>query len=272
MVNTLVLYHANCRDGWCAAWLMKQAFPAAELVPVQYGEDHPDVTGKAVFIVDFSYPRDVLLRMRDICKSITVLDHHKTAEAELADLDFCVFDMKKSGGRLTWEFLWDNELLSDSFNDTIPTPWLVEYTEDRDLWRWKLRYSKEINAALWSHPMDLPTWDALHRIDPLKTMVSEGAAILRYQQQVVDEHVTHATEQELAGYKVLGVNATTLFSDIAGKLAAGRPFGFAWFYNEHGQKVYSLRSRDNGMDVSEIAKQFGGGGHKHAAGFQTNPR
>ncbi|MCL4441069.1 MAG: DHHA1 domain-containing protein, partial [Firmicutes bacterium] len=32
-----------------------------------------------------------------------------------------------------------------------------------------------------------------------------------------------------------------------------------------------LRSRQNGVDVSEIAKAFDGGGHQAAAGFQLSP-
>ena len=31
-----------------------------------------------------------------------------------------------------------------------------------------------------------------------------------------------------------------------------------------------LRSTDDGLDVSEIAKQYGGGGHRNAAGFRMD--
>lgn len=39
----------------------------------------------------------------------------------------------------------------------------------------------------------------------------------------------------------------------------------------HGrcERVYSLRSREGGINVAEIAKAHGGGGHKNAAGFRA---
>lgn len=99
-------------------------------------------------------------------------------------------------------------------------------------------------------------------------LVCEGAAILRVEKQMVDRHVRNAVEVEFGGYKVLGVNATVLHSEVAGELARGMPFGVCWFERADGFRVYSLRSDENGVDVSEVAKQFGGGGHPRAAGCQ----
>ena len=43
----------------------------------------------------------------------------------------------------------------------------------------------------------------------------------------------------------------------------------SWFRHRDGNYIYSLRSRaDSGIDVSAIAKKYGGGGHKNAAGFK----
>ncbi|WP_224794071.1 DHHA1 domain-containing protein [Pseudomonas fluorescens] len=33
--------------------------------------------------------------------------------------------------------------------------------------------------------------------------------------------------------------------------------------------MFSLRSTDEGMDVSEVASQYGGGGHRNASGFRV---
>ena len=64
------------------------------------------------------------------------------------------------------------------------------------------------------------------------------------------------------------VNATVLFSDIAGELAKDRPFGACYFDRGDGKRQWSLRSRDGGIDVAEVAKANGGGGHRNAAGFE----
>lgn len=255
----LVLYHASCADGFCAAWVARLAMPPAECVPVHYGQEPPDVTGREVYIVDFSYKRPTLELMNGLAESLIVLDHHKTAQAELDGLEYCRFDMGKSGGRLAWEYFYPGE----------PSPWLVDYTEDRDLWRWKLPRSREVSAALASHPHDYSLWNLWgHTVAPPTSLVMEGEAILRYQAQQVESACRNAYEIELAGHKVLAVNTTTLTSEVAGKLAEGRPFGAAFFIRADGKKQWSLRSRDGGIDVSEVAKAHGGGGHRNAAGFE----
>lgn len=259
-MKLLVLYHANCWDGFCAAWICHSVHGKAEYVPVQYGQMPPDVTGRDVLIIDFSYPREQLLAMKAAANSLEVLDHHKTAAEALAGLDFCVFDQSKSGGRLTWE----------KFYGSRPSPWLVDYTEDRDLWTWKLPASREINASLRTLPLDFDAWDLLNaNPDATSIMRTEGAAILRAEKMIVDQHVRNAHEIVIDGHKVLCVNATSLHSEIAGELAKGRPFGVCWFEGDDNERVYSLRSRAEGIDVSEIAKAHGGGGHRNAAGFRV---
>lgn len=267
--RALVLYHADCNDGFCAAWVARQSMPNAEFVPVQYGQEPPPTAGRRVYILDFSYPREVMLSIAKDADFLFIGDHHKTANDALAGFAlqvwddfqktvFVHFDMEKSGGRLAWEHFFPGKEAS----------WLVKYTEDRDLWRWELPKSREISAAMSSYPRDFEVWESFS----IPALQSEGAAILRYQQQVVESLASKATEIELDGHKVLCVNATTMISEVAGKLAEGRPFGVTWFEDANGDRIYSLRSRDGGVDVSEIAKKHGGGGHRNAAGFKEAPK
>lgn len=110
----------------------------------------------------------------------------------------------------------------------------------------------------------------LNTVDTIKGfagLVNEGEAILRYQAQLVESAVANAIEIELDGYKILAVNATCLISEICERLAQGKPFGASYFIHGDGRKIWSLRSREGGIDVSEIAKRHGGGGHRAAAGF-----
>lgn len=293
MNNPIVLYHGNCWDGFCAAWLLRKVYPDAEFIPVQYGQEPPVVAEdkeRLLFVVDFSYPRNVMFRIGAMRPGgLVVLDHHKTAQAALDGLSeeltcnncgSCevVFDMNKSGARITWEWIWRNHfgkkyssLLNTETGEVLyldVAPWLVNYTEDRDLWRWKLPHSKAITTCLRSHPLDFNLWDIFEKIDP-KTLVNEGEAILRSEATMIENHVRHAREIEMDGHRILAVNATVLFSDIAGELATnGRPFGAAYFDRGDGKRQWSLRSTDAGVDVSEIAKAHGGGGHRNAAGFE----
>lgn len=272
----LVIYHANCWDGFCAAWLLRKEMPDAEFHPAHYGTEPPNhsvLSGRQVFIVDFSYKRAVLSQMAQVCNRIIVLDHHKTAEEELKGLECpglsITFDVTKSGGRLTWEYLCSGGLSSWA---NIRCPWLVDYTEDRDLWLHKLDWSREINAYIRSFPLSFEQWDKFDAIGPgcekWDTWIDAGGAILRREKQIIDDHIRHARKIEMDGHKILAVNATVLFSDIAGELAKGQPFGACYFDRFDGKRQWSLRSTDDGVDVSAIAKQHGGGGHRNAAGFE----
>lgn len=274
-MRPLVIYHANCWDGFCAAWVARKALGAIDAVPAHYGQSPPDVADRVVYVLDFSYPREVMERLVTNARRTVVLDHHKTAMAALDGLHQpetgidVWFDMNKSGGRLAWDWFTLNgyELLTPN---APRTPWLVDYTEDRDLWRHALEGTEEINAALRSYPLNFELWDQFEQKDPRSTFYYEGAAIRRAERQIIDSHVRNARECEMDGYRVLSVNATVLFSEIAGKLAKGRPFGACYFDRHDGKRQWSLRSDENGLDVSIIAKQRGGGGHVHAAGFEES--
>lgn len=256
----LVIYHGpECPDGFCAAlaaWL--RYGDAAEYVPAQYGEPPPEVRGRCVDVLDFSYSRRMLKAMNELAETLLVLDHHKTAEAELAGLPYCRFHSDRSGAMMAWEH----------YHPDKEPPRLFQYVQDRDLWRWALPKSREVSAAIASYPKRFNIWAewlALSDDEWWSKFAADGEAILRYQEMVVAQHVARATETEMGGHKIPMVNATLLQSEIAGKLAEGRPFGAVWFTD--GRKIWSLRSRDDGVDVSVIAAQFGGGGHKNSAGF-----
>lgn len=258
-MKPLILFHANCTDGFTAAWVAWRACDReAEIVPCSYGDPPPDVVGREVYIVDFSYPRAVLEVMAAAAKSLLVLDHHKTAEEALRGLPYCRFDMARSGARMAWDYFHPNE---------APPP-LVAYVEDRDLWRWALQGSKAVSAFTHSVKRDLVTWDGLYRLTA-EEMAWRGEAILTYQETLVESLVKNAREVEIGGFKVLAVNAPVLQSEIGERLAKDHPFGAVWFEGGNGDRYWSLRSRPpTGIDVSAVAKSLGGGGHAQAAGFK----
>lgn len=294
-MRTIVIYHGGgCADGFCAAWLFSKAYPGAEFMPMNYGDPVPDVYCARVFLLDFSWKRAEMVKLIEKATQVTVIDHHQTAEAELAGLAAdpkwssnptppeIIFDMNHSGAWLAYEWLVKNipnYTMKFALLGTTPpllVPDLVKYVEDRDLWRFAMPNSREVNAALRTYPHEFPEWDRIN-IEMQSggsrgRFISEGAGILRAEAAVVASHVKHAREVQIGGHIVLAVNATTLMSEIAGELAAGRPFGACWFDrpepNGTLKRVWSLRVRDGDFDVSAVAARYGGGGHKRAAGFQ----
>jgi len=265
MSDRVVLYHGpGCADGFCSAYVCWTVYgAAAEYVEVQYSQPPPDVTGKDVLIVDFSYPRAVLLEMAAKAKSIHVLDHHVSAQRALDGLDFCTFDMNESGATLTWKALRPGEEM----------PKLVAYVRDRDLWKWELPNSKEISAWVSVEARSFDVWErlatALETDSERQDVVFDGAAILRHIDAYVESTAKNARLYAIAGVAVPVVNAPGMMvSELVDKLAESAAFAVGWHQLSDGRFKYSLRSRGaDGLDVSEIAERFGGAGHRAAAGF-----
>jgi oligoribonuclease NrnB/cAMP/cGMP phosphodiesterase (DHH superfamily) len=264
-----VIYHKNCYDGITAAWVCRSALGDASYLPASYGDPVPEFSPEdEVYIVDFSYPRDVLEKIHSTVKTLWVLDHHKTAQAALEGLDYCIFDMNRSGAGIAWDFFYPG----------IPRPKLVDYVEDRDLWNWKLPFSHEINAFTSSYPMEFVELDAndASLASNFKKCVQLGGAILRYANQKVEEAIKNGTQwRELGGYSIPCVNVPYhMGSDVGHRLLEihpEAPFSGYYLFTANGDEQWGLRGRDSDdFDVSTIAKQYGGGGHKKASGFLMN--
>lgn len=260
MKNRLVIYHAHCIDGFTAAWAAWTLYGDrdTEYVAARYGDLPPLTAGRDVVIVDFSYPRDVMLAIGQFAKSVFVLDHHKTAEEALRGLPFAVFDMNRSGAGLAWDVLQEG----------ATRPWLIDYVEDRDLWRFKLPCSRAVSERVGVTPQTFSAWSDLS-LEMVEDVAHEGEVLLLAVESYLRSARKNAREMEWFGERVLCVNTTTQTSELVGLLAEDRPFAVGWFQREDGQYVYSLRSREAGADVSALAKHMGGGGHRNAAGFTS---
>lgn len=271
-----VVFHSNCYDGFTAAWVARQRFSwqQVEFIPASYGDPIPEFSqGDEVYIVDFSYPRDVLEKIHDTVSLVQVLDHHHTAKEALSGLDYCLFDMERSGAKLAWDYF------TQIVGKEVPTPPLVAYVEDRDLWRWKLPNSREINHYISSFPMTFESWDRLNKDlsgSSFETCVNIGEAIARYSDLKVEEAIKNGTQwREIGGYSIPCVNVPYHMGSTVGnrllELHPSAPFSGYYLFNSKGDEQWGLRGRDSDdFDVSEIAKQYGGGGHKKASGFLMN--
>lgn len=285
MHKTYVLYHGNCYDGFGAAWAAwKRLGYRPAYIPVSYGQPPPEMPDcERLYILDFSYGPGDLANLIDRIPHVTLLDHHKTAEATLvgvgdpvdpAHIDnppkgfFVRFDMKESGASLAWNYFYKPE---PDYVRWVPE--IIKYVKDRDLWQFKQPSSKEVHAWLRSQPFDFEHWNWLNHCltDDAQYVgvVAEGTAILRSQRQDVESMCRHPRWVTLGGHSVPCVNATVLFSECGDYLCEqfpDAPFAAYYLDRNDNKRQWGLRSR-SGFDVSEIAKQYGGGGHAAAAGF-----
>jgi len=287
--KAFILYHDNCMDGFGSAWafhmLAEHLYREVEYIPVSYGKLIPEQLVNVsqagaydVFILDFSYPCIDLKGLANHCMgNIHVIDHHKTAKEELSKFPVDVyenvhiyFDMNRRGAMLTWNII--GQL---TYNNT-PAPDLIKYIQDRDLWRFELHMSKEINALIAATNKNFREYIDLNsfiEVDFTNAMLM-GSALMDQHNKIVDDIVKLArpvTIYSMGGEKYSGLacNCTAHFaSDVGNKLAQkSETYGATYYTDADGTVCFSLRSIGE-YDVSKLAKLFGGGGHKNASGFK----
>ena len=269
-----VYYHENCFDGMCSAWVAWRKFGyKAEYIPINYGQsfsqsrimEECDVND--IYFVDFSLPRKIMDVIYTLADKLVVLDHHKTAEIELRDAPYAIFDMNESGASLTWKHFFNCE----------PPPLLVRYIKDRDLWKFNEYKSKEVNAFIQSFEMTIDNYDILNNYlgsrssTHLDEAIVAGTALLRYQDKLVKDMCKNFIIRKIGGYEIPVVNASVLFSEVGHELCLKGLFTklfSAYYFDRNNKRQWGLRSIGD-FDVSEIAKKYGGGGHRNAAGFET---
>jgi oligoribonuclease NrnB/cAMP/cGMP phosphodiesterase (DHH superfamily) len=254
-----VLHHADA-DGFGAAYaLWTRLDDDTTFIPVQYGQPVPDLPEETdcLYIVDFSYARETIKSLADRFgwDSIVVLDHHKTAEKELADFPFATFDANKSGAVLAWEHA----------NPFQSIPLILQYVQDRDLWHFELPHSEEVNLYIASLPLEFEAWE---RFD-LDVAIATGAAIKAFRDNQIKNTLRDVRVTDFFGHLTPVVNCSANISEVGYELLKLYPDSrFAVMYTDRadGQRSYSLRSRGD-FDVADLCRMLGGGGHKAAAGF-----
>lgn len=268
--NIVVIYHADCRDGFGAAYAAWKKFgDTASYIPLNASVNTPPegLTNKEVYIVDFSFTKDVLQDLVNTNKSVVVIDHHITAKEAVESFEGNIFDNDHSGAVLTWSY----------FHPNTPTPPLLEYVEDHDLWRFALPENREFNVALGQYAMTFESWDnlieELKKTDSLINFIAKGAMLGKFEDKLVAHMMTRKERVRFEGHEIWVLNTSEYASVLGNQLAElnlaedQTPIGIVYYHGD-GKIKMSLRSIGD-TDVSVIAQKYGGGGHKNASGMSV---
>lgn len=281
-VKAVILYHGDW-DGAASAWVVTRALragwcgevPTNIVAMVAHYGDAPPIEacrGADVYVVDFCYSFVETVRLHEVAKRLTVIDHHATS-AWIRDSDFfkAHWNIERSAARLAWESL------SPGYE---PIPNLVLYVEDHDLWRFSYPDSREAKAWLqaWEPTIDNAELCRVWFDGNFEVIRREGKRILDYERQAVEmsaspRQVLLASIADGRGveYLVAACNTSGHVSEVC-ELLLNRhcdvEIAACWWQTTKGWRV-TLRSRDGGPDCSLLAKLHGGGGHPRAAGFQA---
>ena len=193
MSKIYTLYHNNCPDGFGSALAAYLKFgDRSEYIGVKHQQDPPEMEpGSDIYILDFSYPRQVMEELLKQHNQVITLDHHKTAQEALLGLRGALFDMNRSGAMISWEY----------FHPDREIPDLFKYIQDRDLWHWKLNNTKEITAGLQLLPQDFDSWIDLLTTEGLQHLYQDGKTVVRYQTKEIKGMLKHVYLDSLPPYQ-----------------------------------------------------------------------
>ena len=261
--NIVVLYHKKCPDGFSGAWAAWKKFgDSAEYVPVPPGSDAPYMEGKEVYCID--YIPDNPSGLKDFIsqnKSVIAIDHHASNESLVPLFTSSKFDKSKCGSILAWEYFFPEQ----------PVPILLKYIQDVDLWQWKLSNSNELALYVGTVDFTFPAWEQLcsdFENEKIRAdIIKQAQLLMKYK----NKHIQNSIEDDaqlviFEGLEILAINATVDGSFMGNELIERKPpMSIVWMESKDDVHV-GLRSNGD-VDVSVIAKKYGGGGHLKASGF-----
>jgi oligoribonuclease NrnB/cAMP/cGMP phosphodiesterase (DHH superfamily) len=281
--NIIIIYHGNCIDGFTSAWLayrnLNKFFDDdvnIELYKAYYGGLLPDLTGKHVYMVDFSITPEKMIEVIDLAETITVIDHHKAAFELLEPLSvkydnlllYCRDGI--SGAKLTYEFFNNSSLSAEGER-------LLNLINDYDLWEKKYEETDYVNTYLESINKTIEDWDKLFT-SPLPYMIETGKLMYNTKKKILERHIKNTLHYiDFDDIVLPVVNVDSSLANMACEILYGIDNDHtikgasATYYITKNKKVkFSIRSKETNektVDVNKIARRFNGGGHKCSAGF-----
>lgn len=272
-----VIYHGNCSDGFTSALAAYEYFKPTnginkngihvEYYAASFYNSPPNVANRNVLICDFSYKYVQMIEMMKSAKKLIILDHHKSAEKELENIQpkNKIFRMDHSGAYITWKYFYpDNDV-----------PLFVKYVEDNDIWLKKMPYTREVTSYIFSLPFKFEEYEKLLDPSQIDAIIPIAQGMNKQNEYYVEKSLPYVTLKFIQinneYYFVVHSNSSILKSEIGNQMLKKYPnCDFSAIYSVNDDSTnFSLRSDNDRADVSLIASKFGGGGHRNASGLSV---
>lgn len=271
-------YHSADLDGHCSGALIKWMFPHCETIGINYGDEFPwhriQEDTEDIFMVDFSLqPFEQMIKLHELSNGRLIwIDHHISAIKEYNDwantnlITNLIRGFRRDGigaCALVWEFLTSQK---------IPT--FAKLLAEYDVWDHSDPRTLSFQYGMRLQDNTLPEneifWSSLFDVEIVNRITEDGGIVLKYQNAENKKYIDACGfETQLDDLRCIAINKMLTNSQIfdsvwdQSKYDVMLTFGF-----RKGQWTVSLYTDKPDVDVSVIAKNYGGGGHKGAAGFQ----
>lgn len=273
-------YHSADLDGHCSGAIVKYFNPECEMIGINYGQEFPWDSiefGETVYMVDFSLePFELMEELNRLCDHYFIwIDHHKTA-IELDNKlqkEKCMHipGIRQEEGKAACELTWEHF-------SSKPVPKGVSLLSKYDIWDHKDPNVLPFQYGMRNYntnPDNQHMWGCLFEYEDkagfmINNFVQEGIPIVVYIINDDKRYINaHHFVIEFEGYTCLAVNRldtnSYIFSDVWNPKNYDLMLTFGWNKNKWAISLYS----EGNINVGEIAKKYGGGGHHNAAGFSV---
>jgi len=270
-------YYHNDLDGRCAGAIVFHSVSIkeqnreykSEMIELDYKDEieiEKILPNEQIWIVDFSFKPEIMEEVFKKTTDIVWIDHHKTADEYKYSRGIkglrITEDKKFSGCELTWQYV----------HPDLPMPRAVELIGDRDKWAWKFGDDTAwFNQAikLYDHKPTDEIWITLLFSDKqdkqCKSIMVEGSICLKFRDSICKDYCDHyGFETKFEGYKCFANGIYMFGSEGFGDRF--KKYDICISY-EFTSKNWIVGLYSTTIDVGEIAKKYGGGGHKGASGF-----
>jgi len=266
-------YHKADLDGECSGAIVKYYHKETELFPFDYGEEFPwdkIAPEDEIFMIDVSLPRNDMIKLKDSVKNLIYIDHHISKINELKGV---FFNGIQRDGVAACILTWNYFITDDT--DSLKIPEAIKLLGYYDVWKiddnvLDFQYGAR---SLDTNPENQDLWSVLFVNNKFVYSIKEtGRYIRKYQDKIDKKNILDfAFKTKFRDYSVLALNKTTgsslIFKDHPDYKNVDILMVFGWIGNKWKISLYTLK---DDIDVSIICKEFGGGGHKQAAGFKLD--
>lgn len=263
----VVLYHGSCNDGFAGAWSAWKKFGAkADYIPMHREDDELILKGREIYFIDYTLSMEQTKKLMRLNRRVTCIDHHITSKETALSTHNPSFSLDNSGAVLAWKY----------FHPGKKTPLLLQYIEDRDLWRWKMPKAKEILAGTNFSNEAAYTFKGFGKLASdfekpayRRQCIKDGKIVKSVLDGIIEKIASDASDVKLGGVRALAVNTPNMFGSGVGNYLVEKKsalMAIMWHIDGENNLKISLRSGEK-VDCSKVAEKFGGGGHKRASGF-----
>jgi oligoribonuclease NrnB/cAMP/cGMP phosphodiesterase (DHH superfamily) len=301
MIYNYIIYHKGCFDGFTSFIILENSgkisknakiypdVPSTTIIP-------KEIEDKDVIIMDVAYKYDILKEIFYFAKSVVFIDHHITIRNDVLLLQekigstkpiTIVYDVNECGATLTWNFL----------NGDKTKPLFLKYIFANDTGKWDMYKNTlefisalEVNYKPELNKKNLIKWKKLFNDNVVNNLIKKGKKYREYIDHLINVNINKYTMMIFPSEKIyeeynssniftkpgqykvaLTFNTCPNISQLGNKMMKEINCDFVMFVSPlFDKKEYIISLRSDKINIGDIAKLFGGGGHNSAAAFSLH--